>query len=244
MDLTEKKRFLFALFFPINFIVLIWIVKLIEIYFNISFVEWGVLPRSISGLKGILLMPFIHSDYSHLINNSIPILILGSSLFYFYRPVAFKVILWSTLMSGLWVWISARGNYHIGASGLVYSLFGFLFFSGFIRKHYRLVAISFLVAFLYGSMVLGIFPISKGVSFEGHLWGMLAGIALAYYYRNIGLKHKPYVWVNEDERDENDPTAYWNKAVENQSEINPEVNTRLAEKQIVFHFKPSKNKEE
>ncbi len=189
---------------------IIWLVKFVEVFFGISFANFGVEPRTISGLKGILFSPFIHGDFNHLFNNSVPLLILGSSLFYFYRPIAFKVLFWSVIMSGLWTWISARPSFHIGASGVIYSLFGFLLMSGFIRKHYRLIAISFLVAFVYGSMIWGIFPIKEGISYEGHFWGLFAGLALAFIYKRIGLQKKEYVWVDEDERDENDPEAYWN----------------------------------
>jgi membrane associated rhomboid family serine protease len=244
MDTTDKRKFFYAILFPFLFVVVIWLVKAIEMTFNVSFVEFGNYPRKLTGLVGIFLMPLIHSDFNHLFNNSIPLLILGSSLFYFYRPVAFKVIFWSIIMSGLWTWISARDSYHIGASGLVYSLFGFLFVSGFIRKHYRLIAISFLVAFLYGSMIWGIFPIDFKVSYEGHFWGLFAGVILAYIYRNVGLKKKEYVWVNEDDRAEDDPDAYWNKplvAKQNNSNPQPEEPTCPViskEREVVYHFKP------
>tara|TARA_R110002049_G_scaffold262760_1_gene438824 strand:- start:3333 stop:4079 length:747 start_codon:yes stop_codon:yes gene_type:complete len=243
MDKAEKKRFFYAILFPTIFVVIIWVVKLVELQFDISFSSWGIEPRNITGLKGIVFMPFLHGDMNHLFNNSIPLLILGSSLFYFYRPVAFKVVLWSVLMSGLWTWISARESYHIGASGLVYSLFGFLFFSGFIRKHFRLIAISFLVAFLYGSMVWGIFPIDQKVSFEGHFWGMFAGIVLAYVYKDKGLKRKPHVWVDEDERDEDDPDAYWNKplqGIQRPSDFSSQGQSKpRPDQEVVYHFKPN-----
>jgi membrane associated rhomboid family serine protease len=242
MNTTDKRKFFFSILFPFLFVVLIWLIKAVEITFDVSFVEFGIYPRKWSGLLGILFMPFIHGDYNHLFNNSVPLLILGSSLFYFYRPVAFKVIFWSIIMSGLWTWISARDSYHIGASGLVYSLFGFLFVSGFIRKHYRLIAISFLVAFLYGSMIWGIFPIDYKVSYEGHFWGLFAGLILAYIYRNVGLKKVEYVWTNEDERSEDDPDAYWNKPLNNPpSNIVPEPPTNPAipnEREVVYHYKP------
>lgn len=237
MDKAEKKRFFYAILFPSIFVAFLWLVKLIEFYFDVSFSTWGIEPRTILGLRGIAFMVFLHGDFNHLFNNSIPLLILGSSLFYFYRPVAFKVILWSILMSGLWTWISARESYHIGASGLVYSLFGFLFFSGFIRKHFRLIAISFLVAFLYGSMVWGIFPIDQKISYEGHFWGMFAGIILAYVYKEKGLKRKPFIWVDEDERDENDPNAYWNKPLQTQQSQSD--NKSIKDREVVYHFKPT-----
>ncbi len=240
MDSFEKKRFFYAILFPTIFVVILWLVKLVEVHFDFSFASFGVKPRTVVGLRGIVLMPFIHGDFSHLFNNSIPLLILGSSLFYFYRPVAFKVVIWSIIMSGLWTWSSGRFSYHIGASGLVYSLFGFLFISGFLRKHYRLVAISFLVAFLYGSMVWGIFPIDPSISYEGHLWGLFAGLFLAYFYKDKGLKKKPYVWVDEDDRDEDDPEAYWNKPLQPPSP-KPQANAHSTEdgRRVVYDYKPN-----
>ncbi|NBG67088.1 rhomboid family intramembrane serine protease [Acidiluteibacter ferrifornacis] len=241
MNKSDKRKFFYAILFPTIFVVVVWFIKVIELNLNLSFAEYGIRPREWSGLIGILLMPFIHGDFNHLFNNSIPLLILGSSLFYFYRPVAFKVLFWSIIMSGLWTWISARDSYHIGASGLVYSLFGFLFVSGFIRKHYRLVAISFLVAFLYGSMIWGIFPIDYKVSYEGHFWGMFAGVVLAYIYREVGLKKVEYVWTNEDERHEDDPDAYWNKPLNSPptNRYNSPINTEIQkEREVVYHYKP------
>lgn len=119
------------------------------------------------------------------------------------------------LMSGIWVWVFAREAFHIGASGIIYSWAAFLFVSGVIRNHPRLMALSLLVAFLYGSMVWGIFPLRERVSWEGHLMGMVAGVVLALFYREQGPAKKLYSWDYEDEEDEsliqesNDPSPYW-----------------------------------
>ena len=123
-------------------------------------------------------------------------------MFYFYRSLAPKVILLSFLLAGLYTWISARTAYHIGASGLVYALFGFLFISGFLRKYIPLVALSFLVAFLYGSLIWGILPWDKSISWEGHFWGLLIGLILAVVYRKQGPQRKEFVWPEEDEEEE------------------------------------------
>jgi membrane associated rhomboid family serine protease len=151
----------------------------------------------------VLFSPLIHDDFKHLFNNSVPLLILGWALFYFYKSIALRVVFWSYLLAGIYTWISARTSYHIGASGLVYSLFGFIFISGFIRKNASLISISFLSAFLYGSLIWGILPWDKGVSWEGHFWGLLVGLVLAAYYRKVGgPARKKYSWELEEELDE------------------------------------------
>jgi len=200
MDKAIKRKIFNAIRFPILLVGIMWLVKLIEISNHQSFAPFGLYPRTVSGLTGILSTVFIHSDWKHLFNNSLPMLILGWSMFFFYREVAWKVILWVVIMGGLWTWISAREAHHIGASGLVYGLFSFLLFSGFIRKNKRLVSISFLVAFLYGSLVWGLLPIDYRMSWESHFWGFISGFVLAVYYRKIGTQAEKHIWNEEEER--------------------------------------------
>ena len=199
MDKKEQKVLLNILFFPILFLIIMWIVKLIEYRFGLSFANYGVHPQRLIGLKGILFSPFIHKDFSHLINNSYPILILGGMLFFFYKKIAKQLFLWLFFISGFWLWIIGRPSFHIGASGVIYALASFLFISGIIRKNPRLSAISMLIIFMYGSMIWGIFPAEKNVSWEGHLSGFLAGILVAIFYRKEGPKRKKYQWEIEEE---------------------------------------------
>lgn len=196
---SEKRRIFFSFLFPLLLVSILWIVKGFENYFEFDLSSYGILPREPEGLKGVLFAPFIHGNLNHLVNNSIPLLILGASLFYFYRPIAWRVLLLSYLLTSIYTWISARYNYHIGASGVVYSLFAFLLLSGFVRRHIQLIAISFLVAFLYGSLVWGILPWDTKISWEGHFWGFFVGIILSIYYRKEGPQRKVYKWEEEDE---------------------------------------------
>lgn len=172
--------------------------------FSLNLSRFGVYPRTTEGLVGILTYPLIHGSLEHLINNSVPLFVLLSCLFFFYPHVARRTVLWIYLLSGLWIWISARQNYHIGASGVVYGLAAFLFFSGLFKRDNRMIAISLVVAFLYGGMVWGIFPIQERVSWEGHLWGAVSGLALAWLYRKKGPTRKLYQWeideINETRR--------------------------------------------
>ena len=161
---------------------------------NLNAYRWGIFPREIAGLPGILLAPFIHGDSSHLFNNMIPTFVLSFYLFHLYRRIAFPVLSYVWLFTGVWVWVAARDSYHIGMSGVIYGLFGFLFLSGFLRKNYRLTGLSLLIVFLYGSMIWGIFPSEDRISWESHLFGLLAGLSLAVYYRRVGEQPKKYPW--------------------------------------------------
>lgn len=215
--------------FPTVFVAIIGLIHFAGYVLDVSLVSYGVFPRKLSGLIGILTSPLIHADFKHLFNNSIPLIILGSALFYFYKEVAFKVSFWIYLMVGIWTWVSARESYHIGASGVLYGLFSFLLVSGFLRKNKNLISLSFTVIFLYGSLVWGIFPIDVKVSFEGHLWGFVAGIVLAFYYKRQGPQKTEYIWEEEEEDDEN---AYWKVEEEQQA----------PQQQINYIFKPSESK--
>ena len=181
------------------FVALIIFVKILEEYFQFSLEKYGVFPRSIEGILGIITSPSIHGDWKHVFNNSVPLLVLGTSLRYFYRDISKEVFFWSWFISGLWLWAIGRPSFHIGASGIVYALAAFLFFSGLIRKHTRLMAVSFIVVFLYGSMVWGIFPIKEHISWEGHLSGGLAGIILAWWFRLEGPPKQKYQYEIDEE---------------------------------------------
>ncbi len=184
--LKEMKRgIVHAL--PVFYLILFaWVAFYLEWRSGSSWSTLGMYPRSLKGLPGILTMPVLHADLVHLLNNSVPMMVLGSVLRYFYRELFWRVVLWSWLLTGIFTWGIGREAYHIGASGLVYALAGFLFFSGTFRRYRPLMAVSFLVVFAYGSMVWGIFPIEEQLSWEGHLSGALAGLLLAVAYRRIG----------------------------------------------------------
>jgi membrane associated rhomboid family serine protease len=155
-------------------------------------------------------MPFLHSGISHLFSNSGPLLILGGFIFYFYREVAWKVLLWIYLLSGSWLWLGGRTAMHIGASGLVYGFAAFLFFSGIFKKSTALMTVSLVIIFLYGSMVWGFFPEffpKENISWEGHLFGFIAGLLMAVYFRNDGPKKTTYQWLEDDELETDD--EFW-----------------------------------
>lgn len=177
---------------PFYTVFLLWFIYWIEYVFHYNFNHYGIFPRTIEGLQGIVFSPFLHGSAAHLMNNSFPLFVLMMALLYFYRPIAKKVLFFGVLISGFLTWLIAREAYHIGASGLIYVLASFIFFSGVFRKSLRLVAISLAVAFWYGGMIWYVLPIVPDMSWEGHLSGFITGLLLAYRYRHIGLKKRPY----------------------------------------------------
>ena len=204
---TERSIFLkklwLSMLIPGVFVFLMWLVKICEILFEIELSSLGIFPLEAKGLSGILFSPFIHSGFRHLFNNSLPVFFLGTALFYFYSEIAVRVSLWTWFLTGLSVWLAGRPAWHIGASGLIYGFASFLFFSGIIRKYFRLVALSLLIVFLYGSMVWGIFPdIYQDVSWESHMLGFISGIILAVVYRNEGPQEPVIEWPDEEEGEE------------------------------------------
>jgi membrane associated rhomboid family serine protease len=206
--MTKKDNLYFSndvLLFPLLFLLAIVVVFWIESRFNINLNHLGIYPRKIEGLRGILFSPFIHGDVKHLFNNAIPLLVLTSALFYFYRRIRWKVLIYGLLLTGLFTWIIGRSNIHIGASGVIYMLTAFLMFRGILSKHYQLTALSFSVIFLYGGFIWYVFPTDPKISWEGHLSGFIVGIIFALIFNKQTLPVKKYVWQNEDYNPDDDP---------------------------------------
>ncbi len=168
---------------PMIFIGLLWVIRIFEVGFDLKLTHGGIYPRSIEGLLGLITYPLVHADWSHLYNNTMPLWVLGTALFYFFPRNAFKISGIIYLVSGMWIWVIGSPAWHIGASGLVYGLVFFHFCNGIFSNDRNLMAISLVVVFLYGSMVWGLFPIKPETSWEGHMGGAIAGMALAYAYR-------------------------------------------------------------
>ena len=186
MSHSERIVFQRSVLFAGSFTFLLWLVRTIEWGTASNFGMLGILPRSTSGMVGIITAPLIHGTFIHLLSNTFPLLLLLIAVFYFYDKIALEVFAWIYLITGCWVWIAAREAYHIGASGLVYGLATFLFFSGIFRRDARSVAVAVAIAFLYSGMVQGIMPSSDpNVSWESHLLGSVAGIFCSFYFRKL-----------------------------------------------------------
>jgi len=178
---------------PLFFVVILWFVFWLEIRFDFDFVQNGIYPRTFSGLQGIIFSPFIHADMKHLYNNTFPLMILLASLQFFYAKQSLQVIVYGIILSGFITWIIGRDNYHIGASGLIYVLFSFVFFKGIQTKYNRLTALSLAVIVVYGGLVWYIFPTptvrgENSISWEGHLGGLLTGFLLSLIYKTPEYK--------------------------------------------------------
>lgn len=180
---TDKLKYHSGVFFaPFIFILTMWIVAYANWKLGWDYEEYGIFPREISGLKGILFSPFIHGDISHITNNSLALIVLLTMVAFFYRKNYLTVIILGWFLSGFLTWLIGRPSFHIGASGLVYVLTSYLFFSGLKTKYYRLMAASLVVVMLYGSSVWYMFPnVKDGISWEGHLSGFIIGVILAYF---------------------------------------------------------------
>ena len=218
------NRLLQSSLFPLFFLLIIWAIFYFDVTYKLSLYQYGLKPLSIDGLAGIFTMPLLHSDLGHIASNSFPLLVLGTCLFYFYKEIAYKVFFISYVACGMLVWLFARDNnhlsVHIGASGLIYALAGFLFISGIIRKNKSLFGVSLLITFLYGTIIWGVLPSEyqkaihyiedgKNISWEGHLFGFFTGVVLAYFYRKVGIQRPVYSWEINNDEDIDDANPYW-----------------------------------
>lgn len=199
-----RDNFRLAARLALGFVALLWLIPLLG--WGLELERFGVRPRQWIGLPGILVAPLLHADFVHLIANTLPVLVLGTTMLQLYPIAAFRVLPAVYLGPGIAVWLFARGGVHVGASGLVYGLVAYIFVAGLIRRERRAIAASLLVAFMYGALVWGVLPIRHGVSWETHLAAALIGVLLA-----IVLRHRDnpprirYSW--EDEKDEEDESG-------------------------------------
>lgn len=203
MDI-EKKRFKLSFYVPALLVFLLALVQALQSGLQESWYRLGIYPREISSLPGIITQVFIHENWAHFFNNAVPLFVLSWCFYYFYRELFWKGSLLLWISSGLFTWLIGRANWHIGASGLIYAYSFFLFFSGLIREHKPLMAISFVVVFLYGSTFWNMFPwgeFNRDISWEGHLSGAMAGLLWALLLRKQGPQAPPPPEEEEDEEE-------------------------------------------
>lgn len=196
---NERRKVMFSAIFSVTLIATLWIIKIYEWFFNLDLHAFALKPRTLSGLLGVITEPLLHGDWGHLFSNSVPLFLLLMATLYFYRGIGLRVLGYIWLFTGIGVWLFARDNYHIGASGIVYGLATFLAISGILRHDSRLMSISLLIIFLYGGMIWGVLPLFHHVSWESHLMGSLAGVFCAYRYRRQGPAIRRY-FDDEDEQ--------------------------------------------
>ncbi len=237
----DRKILIHRAVFPLLLVTVLWLVKIAEVLFDLRLSTYGLYPLELKGLRGILFAPFIHGSWEHLFNNLIPLFFLTWALNYFYHEIFSRVFALLFFIHTFWLWFFGRDAFHIGASGLIYGLGAFLFVSGLIRKNSNLLAIAMVVAFLYGSMVWGVFPLVEEVSWEGHLTGMVAGIFLAFYYRQYGPPANMQRWKHlPDDEDEDIPggSEYWEQIEDLEDRDRKPINQRFTDTRL---GKPEKN---
>lgn len=165
----------------LGFVGLIWLVEIIDLAaFGGSLDALGIRPRSLGGLWGVALAPFLHGGFGHLLANTIPFLVLGWLIMLRETWHILAVSLITIVVGGLGVWLVAPANsVHIGASGLIFGFFGFLLLAGWFERKVGAIVISVLVLLTYGGMIFGVFPGQLGVSWQSHLFGFIAGVLAA-----------------------------------------------------------------
>lgn len=181
-----------------------WLVYWVNLVLGLHYSQYGILPRTLTGLKGVLFSPFIHGSLEHLYQNTIPIFVMMVCLRFFYKKVFWKVLFWGLILSGLGTWIIGKTAYHIGMSGMIYVLVSFIFFKGIFSKYFRLIALSLGIVFVYGGLIWYVFPIKPGMSWEGHLAGLLTGLYLAYSLKVTLPRNRKYPWEKPDFKEEED----------------------------------------
>ena len=198
----EIRRMFLAAVIPLFILLVLYLVKFMEIGMDWNFVQLGVYPLEKRGVFGIFAHPLIHSSATHLAANTLPLFFLSWCLFYFYRDLAPYILFAIWIGCGTLTFCIGKPGWHIGASGLIYGLAFFLFFSGLLRKHVPLIAISLLITFLYGGLVWNMFPqfAKATTSWEGHLSGALAGTLCAVAFLRHGPQ-RPTPFADEEEEE-------------------------------------------
>lgn len=210
---SRPQKLIEVIKLPLFFIIFIWAVHIFQVGTELRLGYLGILPRSFSGIRGILFAPLIHADFTHLVNNSIPLFVLSSIILYFYPRVAIRSYVVIYLLTGLFVWLIGNfffcgleyghhcNSYHIGASGVVYGLATFIMGTGIFRRNIKSIALALIILFYYSGMFVGILPVEEGVSWESHLYGALVGFFTAFYFKNELEEDEipiPPSWANED----------------------------------------------
>lgn len=194
-----QKNFKIALQAGLWMAAVLWFITITDAYLDLNLGRFGLRPREVAGLWGILTAPLLHSGAEHMFSNTLPLIVSMTTILYLYPNSSVRVVPMIWLGSGLLAWFIGRSNIHIGASGFIYGLLAFVFVSGMLRQDMRSIAVSLLVWFLYGSMIWGLLPIRPQMSWELHLAGAVLGVAMALVYHKWDrVPIKRYDWEDDD----------------------------------------------
>ena len=163
-----------------------WIVELIDLLPSTDLDRWGIRPRELRGLTGIVTTPFLHADLTHLIENTIPFLVLGCIIAASGTQRFIQVTVITAVVAGLGTWlVGPSGTVHVGASGLVFGYLAYLIVRGAFERHLGYLAVGLVVLFLYGGVLWGLLP-QPGISWQGHVFGALGGVLAAWVIHGRG----------------------------------------------------------
>jgi membrane associated rhomboid family serine protease len=193
-----RAHFRLAVKIAFGFVALIWLIDAMQWALDLEPDPYGIRPRELAGLPGVLFAPLVHSGFAHLVANSPPLVVVGVAMLFLYPNSALRVLPAVYFGPGIVVWVLGRESVHLGASGLVYGLVAYVLAAGLLRRDRRAIAASLAVYFMYGSLVWGLLPSQFGVSWETHLAATLIGVAFAIALRRLDVPpRKRYVWEGE-----------------------------------------------
>lgn len=175
----NKYHYITAVYWIFGFVMIIWLVEIINIAVDHQLCDLGIFPRSKMGIVGIVLSPFLHYGLDHVVMNTLPFIILGGFVVLRNPKQFLKISIFIILVGGMGVWIFGRTAYHVGASGLIFGYFGFILSRSWYEHSFVSVIIAIIAILIYGGMLIGIVPIFSYVSWEAHLFGFIAGILIA-----------------------------------------------------------------
>jgi len=200
------RSFWLAIRLMILALLLIWVVFVLDVLLPFDLTQFGLRPREIVGLLGLMTTPLLHGNLNHLFSNSLPFFVGGVAMLFLYPTAALRALPAIYLGSSALAWLFARPSLHIGASGLIYGILAFVFVSGILRRDLRSVGVSMMIWLLYGSMIWGVLPSGQGTSWELHLSGAVIGLFMAFLLKALDRPPiKRYDWEDDDEDDDIDP---------------------------------------
>ena len=200
MEIDQLKYRPHVFWVPFVSLLVIWLIYYLDWRYFFEFNNFGIVPRTFKGLRGVLFSPFLHGSIQHLWNNTLALAVLLPLICYYYYKNWQTLIFGGIVLSGIGTWLIAKTGTHIGASGLIYVLTAYMFFTGIRSKQYRLMAISFLMIILYGGSVWYMLPdVEEGISWQGHLAGFLSGFLLSYMLKRPQFEPEyKYDWQHPD----------------------------------------------